>query len=104
MIKLGDRECPNCGGELVIFDRVKRIVRYGGDNNKWIFLNRYKCKRCNKVHRELTNDILPYKQYSKTIIQGFKDYVFDSGDLYFEDYPCSLTIERWLKTQKTYTI
>jgi hypothetical protein len=54
---------------------------------------------CGAVHRELTDDILPYKQYEAEIIRGVLEGLITSDTFGFEDYPCEVTMVRW-KAQK----
>lgn len=64
MICSGERVCPKCGGELRYFDTVDRIVKEFGGRKRHVSIDRYRCKTCRSVHRELPKDILPFKQYN----------------------------------------
>ena len=90
--------CPDCGGYLKYYDKVSRIVRTEGGKKRWIKLKRFKCKICNRLHRELPDYIFPYKQYDGTIIKRVLDGSIGPDTLGFEDYPCEATMLRW--TQK----
>lgn len=96
MVKYGNRVCPNCGGHLKYYDSVKRLVRKKFGKNFWITIKRYRCSTCYSVHRELTDEIEPYKQYESEIIQGVREGYISSDTLGYEDYPCEVTMERWL--------
>lgn len=92
-------KCPKCGGKLKHIGSVNRTVK-GKFGKKYVVkLRRVLCTRCRMVHRELPSFLLPYKQYEKTIIEGFKKGVFTSFDLEYEDYPSESTIREWVKTQ-----
>lgn len=90
-----DKICPLCGGELVFFDKVKRIMRVKGGVKKWININRTHCLECGSYHRELPEDILPFKHYYSEIIAGVIEGLITSDTLGFEDYPCEMTMNRW---------
>lgn len=95
MIREGDRVCPACGGQLVYYDRVKRIVKGKYGKKRFIFVNRYKCTECGICHREIPRVVFPYKHYEAEIIAGVTEGFIFSDTLGFEDYPCELTMKRW---------
>ena len=95
MVQEGCYICPNCGGVLKRYDKVRRYLRLGGGVRKMIFLHRYKCSKCGKVHRGITNDVIPYKQYSAVVIFGFISGRLSVDMLKYEDYPCELTVRLW---------
>lgn len=103
MIKFNDHICPKCGHELLYFDKVKRIVRTKNRKTSWVKLRRYKCPYCGSVHRELTEDILPFKQYEAEIIFGILEGIINYYTPGFEDYPCEMTVARW-KTQYLHSL
>jgi rubredoxin len=88
--------CPNCGGDLKYYDKVQRIVRTKGRNSKWIEMRRFRCVDCGHVHRELPDYIFPYKQYEVEIIRGVLEGFIFSYTIGYEDYPCEMTMIRWL--------
>lgn len=73
MVNIGSTECHKCNGRLIFYDKVKRILRHNGRKTEWIILRRLRCVNCNSIHRELTKDLLPYKQYESEIIYGVKE-------------------------------
>ena len=75
-----------------------RIVKYGGGRFEWIPVERCICSNCHYVRRILPDTLLPYKHYSREIIEGFVKGLLD-GELIFEDYPCDMTIVRWRRSQ-----
>lgn len=97
MVALNDSFCPNCGGYLKYYDSVYRIVRTRKRITKKILLRRMRCLSCYKIHRELTNDILPFKQYEKEVVIGVIEGLIDSSTYGFEDYPCESTIYIWTR-------
>jgi hypothetical protein len=95
MICSGVRACPKCGGELRYYDTVSRVKK--GENGKktYISVDRYRCTVCRSVHRELPKDILPFKQYGASVVEGFKDGTLTNDILAYEDYPCENTVNIW---------
>lgn len=92
--------CPKCGGETQRYGKVRRKVLTKYRNSKWITVQRYRCKSCGHVWRDLPDDILPYKQYEREMIEGVQEGLIDSDILGFEEYPCEMTMRRWRGTQK----
>ena len=89
--------CPKCGGELKYYDSVGRLVMTKYRRRYKITVKRYKCIQCGSVHRLIPNDIYPFKHYERELIDGVVERIIDSDTLGFEDYPCVLTMNRWLK-------
>jgi hypothetical protein len=48
------------------------------------------------MHRELPDYILPYKQYEIEVIMGVLEGLITCETLGYEDYPCEMTMFRWL--------
>lgn len=92
--------CNICGDPLKYHDSVRRIVRGRNRETTWIKVPRYKCSRCRCIHRKLPMYIFPYKQYSSDIIFGVIDGLITCETLGYEDYPCEMTMNRWLKMYK----
>jgi hypothetical protein len=94
---VGDSEltCPLCGGKLKYYDKVKRIVRTKGRVSKHIDMRRLQCVKCDAVHREIPDDIFPYKQYEAEVIRGVLEGFITCETLGYEDYPCEMTMARW---------
>lgn len=89
--------CPDCGGYLKYYDKVKRIMRMKGGGKRWIRVKRFRCIVCRKIHRSLPDFILPYKHYEAEIVKGVVNGFITSETLGFEDYPCEMTIKRWTR-------
>lgn len=89
-------KCPNCNGALKYYDTVKRIVRTKGGVKRHITIRRLRCVVCNRLHRELPNFIFPYKQYESEIIKGVLEGYITPETIGYEDYPCEVTMARWL--------
>lgn len=82
------------------YDRVTRKIRAEFGRIEKIKIYRYKCQNCGKVHRELPDYLLPYKQFKRDIIEGALVGTLDTSDLPYEDYPCEVTVKRWITEQK----
>lgn len=88
--------CPKCGGELKCYDHVPRIVRTKGRKTWKISICRLRCTICGSLHRELPETLFPYKQYETEVIIGVLEGLVTCETLGFEDYPCEMTMSRWV--------
>lgn len=88
--------CPKCGGELKFFDKVRRMIRTRGHVPHYIEIRRFKCQKCNSVHREIPSIIFPFKHYEAEIIIGVLKGIITSDTFEYEDYPCERTMTRWI--------
>lgn len=95
MVNDGILKCPDCGGNLRYYDKVTRVVRTKRRQTDWVELRRMRCDRCGKVHREIPDYILPYKQYEADLIQGVMEGLITTDTYGYEDYPCEITMIRW---------
>ena len=96
MISSNDSTCPCCSGHLKYYDKVPRISRTKGRMIYCVEVRRFKCVQRKAVHRELTEDIFPHKQYEAEIIKGVLEGLITSDTLGYEDYPCEITMKRWI--------
>ncbi len=96
MIYEGELHCPNCSGGLRLYDHVMRIVKTKKGVKNYIYIRRMKCQKCGKIHRELPPHVLPYIQYDKDIVMGVLSGQITPDDLDYEDYPCEMTMVRWI--------
>lgn len=90
--------CPDCGGITTYYDTVHRIVRTKGRVTKLIAIPRLRCKKCKCTHRLLPPDIFPFKQYEAEVIRGVREGMITPDTKGFEDYPCEMTMTRWLSS------
>lgn len=95
MVKNGSLQCPSCFSELRYYDTVKRIVRTKNRETNYILMRRLRCMGCGKIHREIPEEVFPYKQYEAELIRGVIEGLIFSDTLGYEDYPCELTMIRW---------
>lgn len=103
MITNNEPICPKCAGQLKYYDSVHRNVRTKGRITERIKIRRLKCSDCGIIHRELTDTMFPYKQYEAEVIQGVLEGFITPETLGFEDYPCEITMMRWI-TQKLHIL
>lgn len=91
-------KCPKCKSKnLKPYDKVKRLVKTAGGKRQWIDVQRYKCKKCNSIHRQLPDIIIPFKHYDADIIEGVQNGYITPETFGYEDYPCEQTMNRWIK-------
>lgn len=95
MVSDGISKCPNCGGYLRPYDKVTRVVRTKRRETDWVELRRMRCERCGRVHREIPDYLIPYKQYEADLIQGVMEGLITTETYGYEDYPCEMTMIRW---------
>ena len=96
MVMHDQSTCPKCGGKLKYYDHVPRIIRTKGRKTTHISLRRFRCACCGSVHRELSELLFPYKQYEAEVIIGVLEGLVSYETLGYEDFPCELTMLRWL--------
>ena len=99
MITTNESICPSCGGQLLYYDTAPRTSLTKGRAKNYLGLRRFRCAKCNTIHREISDDIFPHKHYESEIIKGVLEGLITSDTLGFEDYPCEMTMNRW-KTRK----
>lgn len=99
MIITNESTCPKCSGCLKYYDKVQRIVRTKCRLTSYVEVRRLRCQKCGAIHRELPENILPYKQYEFEVVIGVIEGLITSETIGFEDYPCEMTMNRW-RTQK----
>lgn len=89
--------CESCGSDLKYYDKVSRMVRTKNRKASIITIKRFKCPVCNCIHRNLPNNIFPYKQYDARIITGVIEGKITSDMIDYEDYPCEMTMTKFVK-------
>lgn len=95
MVSADKTICPKCGGQLKYFDSVKRVLRTKARRTEWIEIRRLRCIECGALHRELPEELYPYKQYEAEVIRGVLEGLITCETLGYEDYPCEMTMIRW---------
>ena len=100
MVYEGEVCCPVCGGILKPYDHVMRGIRMEAGTKEHMYIRRLKCRQCGRIHRELPGRLLPYIQYDRSIVMGVINGLITTDDLNYEDYPCEMTMVRWLMRSK----
>jgi len=87
--------CTECKSRLRYRDKVLRIQRYPDSEPKWFAISRLKCTNdsCGRIHRQLPDEMVKYKQYSAETVEDVVDEVIDEEDVL--DHPCRETISHW---------
>ena len=97
MINVGNLLCPHCNNTLKYHDKVKRKLRTKHGVSNYIYIRRFKCKNCNSIHRELPENVLPYKHYELEIVKGVREGYITSDTIGFESFPSEETMKRWIR-------
>lgn len=95
MVMKSESTCSRCGNSMKYYDSVLRIVRTKGRKTRQIKIQRFQCSNCGCIHRNLPDDVFPYKQYEAEIIRGVLEGFITSETIGYEDYPCEMTMIRW---------
>jgi hypothetical protein len=72
-------------------------VRGKNHSKELVSIERYKCPKCKKIHRNLPDNLYPFKHYESDIIDGVREGLISPETLGFEDFPCEETMKRWKK-------
>lgn len=88
--------CPHCKSRLYKYDKVKRLLKSTNGRKQFLKIQRYRCPKCGKIHRNLPDCLFPYKHYNSEIIIGVIDGLITCETLGYEDYPCEMTMKRWI--------
>jgi len=94
--------CPTCGKKLeVIGSRERGIIKYDGKKLP-LQIRRLKCEKCNKIHHELPDLIVPYKRYASSTIEKI---LLDKNSIK-DDCLCEIStitrVKSWFNTQREY--
>lgn len=90
-----EKRCTKCGGETIKYGTVNRIIRTKNRETEQIRVQRFKCKLCGVIFRDLPENVIQFKQYERDVVDGVKEGLIGSDILGFEDYPCEMTMKRW---------
>lgn len=61
--------CPCCGERLSVIGSRRRKYLTSQSVSKVLVIRRMKCYRCNRVHHELPDILVPYKRYASEAIE-----------------------------------
>lgn len=84
-----DSNCPICGGSLSVRSTCVRKVRKEGTAQR-LRLRVMKCRVCQKTHREIPDDVIPYKR------TGLADYC-EIATAGIDEYPCETSTWQRMK-------
>ena len=85
--------CPECNSLLKYRDNVLRGQKQIGGERKLYLINRMKCTGCGKLHRQLTDGMIKFKQYAAKVIEDVVDEVITEADPI--NFPCEGTMKHW---------
>lgn len=94
--------CPCCGDKLLVIGSRKRKYRNKAGETNILIIRRLRCNKCNKIHHELPDIIVPYKRYDSESIEAvvFKN---DRLDVAADDSTI-IRLKNWFKTMANYFI
>ena len=80
---------------LRFYDYCMRSIRHSGGEQEWLEIPRHRCSnpRCKRIHRMLTDRLLPYKHYEQPVIRDSLDGCLDLDEA--GNAPSAESIKRW---------
>lgn len=93
-----DLYCSECGSPLCLRDHKRRIWKKEGGEKRWLMIGRYQCtnEACRRLHSALPDFLSENKHYDNGLIEDVIEGVVGEDDPGYEDYPCAMTMKRWL--------
>lgn len=88
--------CPCCGEKLKVIGSRSRKYRKSTGEIIEIIIRRLRCSKCNKIHHELPDNLVPYKRYDSESIE-----VVVAGNDKLDVAADDSTITRWKGWFKT---
>ena len=93
--------CKKCGGTNIHVRRyVDRKVKDTDGVFQVIKVKQYICEDCKATMRHLPTNLMPYKQYERSIIEGVIDGSLTSELMYGGAYPAEETMKLWVRQSK----
>ena len=93
--------CEKCNNLMKKYDKVNRLYKSEDGEKKFIKIQRYYCPNCRHIDRDLPDNLMPYKHCDKNIIKDVVSGKITPDTIGYEDYPCEMTMERWIKKYKS---
>lgn len=90
------KHCERCNFIMKKYDKVKRMYKSKEGEQKYVKIQRYRCPNCKHIVRSLPKYLLPYKHYEKNIIENVVSGIITPDVIGYEDFPCEMTMERWI--------
>ena len=80
---------------LRFYDYCMRSIRHSGGEQEWLEIPRHRCSnpRCKRIHRMLTDRLLPYKHYEQPVIRDSLDGCLNLDEA--GNAPSAESIKRW---------
>lgn len=96
-ISCENSSCPECGGILLCRDRRIRKYRDTDGKKRNIWIRRMKCVECGRLHNELPDFLVPYKQHVSITIERALKEEQEEKEILKENIPDKKTLRRWKK-------
>ena len=62
--------CPICREHLIVRETRQRVCWLRDEAREILIIRRLYCEKCNSIHHELPDCLVPYKRYSAEVIEG----------------------------------
>ena len=66
------QRCPNCSAPLSGYDLRRRKSIDTEGRSQIVYVRRLRCAGCGRLHTEIPDFMLPYKQYTKAAVEEGK--------------------------------
>ena len=97
---MAKEKCEGGRKNLKHYDyHLKKVIRKGGIV-EYIKVEKCHCRDCGSYITIYPDDILPYKQYDRDIVEGVKEGLITPDTIGFDSYPSERTMQRWIKEAK----
>ena len=94
--------CPVCNNRLkVIGSRKRGVMDYEGIK-KPLIIRRLYCAKCNRIHHELPDIIVPYKRYTAKVIEKVLSISRSDTDGYCCETSTAVRLKAWFYTLRDY--
>lgn len=97
-------ECPDCGEILSYKDTRRRVYLDYGHEEDILYIRRFRCDKCKRLHTELPENVVPWKHYKKDVIRDVLEGYTVEDDPIAENGPADITMKRWKETMDVYSL
>ena len=94
--------CPVCGAKLSVVGSRKRKLKCDDGKTKKLIVRRLRCDRCNKIHHELPDCVVPYKRYSADVISEVVMADNESDTSFSGETSTFLRLRTWFSLLRNY--
>ncbi|MCR5848234.1 MAG: DUF6431 domain-containing protein [Lachnospiraceae bacterium] len=91
-----------CGSELSVIGSRKRKLKCDDGETKQLIVRRLHCDRCNKIHHELPDCVVPYKRYSAEVISEVVSADTESVTSFSGETSTFLRLRTWFALLRDY--